>query len=168
MKCIWVLLAVRLFSKSSSWQEVPSVEETAVYRFNTLHLTIWHAIWSPALYTRSFHPTAFTKQTFILLYMCASVEILWSAAVIWLPLFPKSVVKLKNAGICAGYRNPSSALYLSSTAMHCSPALVSMNAIDTSSRLIWIGIMIVPHMICGSVPGACIFSKPHSGFFQQL
>ncbi len=68
------ILDVKLFSKSSRRQEVASVEETAAYRFNTPRLRIGHAIWSPALCTlgkRSFNPTAFTKQTFILLCMKA-------------------------------------------------------------------------------------------------
>lgn len=106
--------------------------------------------------------------------LCASVEILWSAAVISLLLFPKSVVKLKNAGISAVRRVQQKAFIHTVFELddfhqkHCSPALVSMNAIDTSSRLIWIVIMIVPHVICGSVPGACIFSKPRSGIILQL
>lgn len=102
MMCICVLkmLVVKLFSKSSRRQEVPSVEETAAYRFNTPHLRIWHAIWSPALCTlgkRSFHPAAFTKQTFILLFMKASV-------------FPVSAVVCECGNTLVGCCNITAAL----------------------------------------------------------
>lgn len=98
--CVLKMLVVKLFSKSSRRQEVPSVEETAAYRFNTPHLRIWHAIWSPAWCTlgkRSFHPTAFTKQTFILLFMKASV-------------FPVSAVVCECGNTLVGCCNITAAL----------------------------------------------------------
>lgn len=170
--------------------QVPSVEETDAYRFNTLHLMIWHAIWSPAVCTRgkrpSTRPLSLNKRLFCSLWkrrcfksvpLCASVEILWSTAVRSLPLFPKSVVNLKNAGISAVRRVQQKAFIctvfeldnvdqmhcFTSSCKHACYRYLQPSDVDCDNDCSTYELK-----ICGSVPGPCIFSKPCSVIILQL